>query len=97
MSEHIKALVARALAVGPENPQQTVGAAFAILNSKIKITVMAFSLAGSLAGAMVLFLIAVFFWRRSLVQPHLAPPDLLYLSNGQRPRLRANKGPGEGK
>ncbi|KAJ1958474.1 hypothetical protein EC988_000279 [Linderina pennispora] len=67
MSEHIKALVARALAVGPENPQQTVGAAFAILNSKIKITVMAFSLAGSLAGAMVLFLIAVFFWRRSLV------------------------------
>ncbi|KAJ2413846.1 hypothetical protein GGI10_002781, partial [Coemansia sp. RSA 2530] len=60
-------LVLREFAPGPENPAELYSQGSAILKSRVWVYRLAMGTAAGLSGSMVLFLVAVFFWRRSLV------------------------------
>ncbi|KAJ2766609.1 hypothetical protein GGI18_005969, partial [Coemansia linderi] len=60
-------LVLREFVPGPENPAELYSQGSAILKSRVWVYRLAMGTAAGLSGSMVLFLVAVFFWRRSLV------------------------------
>ncbi|KAJ2489224.1 hypothetical protein IWW37_004150 [Coemansia sp. RSA 2050] len=62
-----RALVLREFIPGPENPGEMVSQGSAILKSRTWLFRFAMGTAGGLSGLMFLFLVTVFFWRRSLV------------------------------